>query len=73
MRRLSQNSDSLREKKEKIMNKILDKIDIELSAISTASSFSTDATVCKNVGALADTFNLLDSWLPDENQSPAKN
>lgn len=72
MKRISQNSDSLREKKEKIMGKILDKIDVELNAISSTSSSSTDEVLCKNVETLVGTFNLLDTWLDVENQTPKK-
>lgn len=68
MRRISQNSDSLREKKEKIMGKILDKIDVELNAISSTSSTATDEVLCKNVESLVGTFNLLDTWLDVENK-----
>lgn len=70
MKRISQNSDSLREKKEKIMGKILDKIDVELNAISSTSNATTDEVLCKNVETLVGTFNLLDTWLDVENHTP---
>ena len=64
MGRMSNDSDSLRKKKEKIMDEILDKIDIELSMIDDNSSVETDEIVCKNVQTLVYTFNSLDIWLP---------
>lgn len=67
MGRVSNESASLREKKEKIMEKILDKIDMELSIISKYSNIQADKMVCENVETLVRTFNVLDIWLPKEN------
>lgn len=65
MGRMSNESASLREKKEKIMDKILDKIDIELDTISSNSSIETDKVICENVETLVRTFNVLDIWMGD--------
>ena len=67
MGRVSNESASLREKKEKIMEKILDKIDMELSIISKYSNIQADKMVCENVETLVRTFNVLDIWMPKEN------
>lgn len=70
MGRISIDSASLREKKETIMEKILDKIGIQLNAISETSKLDMDTLACKNVETLVYTFNSLDTWAPDKNQSP---
>lgn len=67
MGRISNDSTSLREKKEKIMDKILDKIDMELSTMTKYTNLQADKIVCENVQTLVYTFNSLDIWLPEKN------
>ena len=60
-------SNATNEKRLNIMDKILDKIDYQLTLDQCEK-------VCKNIITLADTFNRLDLWvvMPSYNQKEAK-
>lgn len=63
------NTDTINEKRLKIMDKILDKIDFELDLISSNNSYNSigdHKMICENVIKLADAFNRLDLWEDDE-------
>jgi len=62
-------SNAMNKKRLDIMDKILDKIDLELNMISNSSSVETDEDVCRNIMVLADTFNRLDLWLNNDSNS----
>lgn len=67
-------SNSTNEKRLDIMDKILDKIDYQLTLISPSNSIDQCEKVCKNIITLADTFNRLDLWvvMPNDNQKEVK-
>lgn len=63
------NTDIINEKRLKIMDKILDKIDFELDLISSNDSYNSicdHKMICENVIKMADAFNRLDLWEDDE-------